>query len=74
MDPYRPPPPMNAPPAGWRPVRIVEPAPPRALPAQDHAAIDADEERARQVTRNVGLAAVAVIGILMIMLCGRALF
>lgn len=65
---------MTPPPSGWRPPRIVEPAAPRALPAQDHAAIDAAEDRAQAMTRTFGLAAGAAILVLIVLLCGRAIF
>ena len=71
---YVPPPQMTPPPPGWRPVHIVEPAAPRALPAQDHAAIDAAEEQAQSVTRTFGLVAGVAIVVLVVLLCGRAIF
>jgi hypothetical protein len=74
VDRYLPPPPMNAPPTGWRPVRIVEPAPPRTLPPQNHAAIDADEARARELTRTFGIVAAVGLAVLLLLLCGRAIF
>jgi hypothetical protein len=52
----------------------VQPAPPRQLPAQDHAGIDADEVRARTLTLGFALIAGAIIVIVMCALCGRALF
>ena len=68
-------PPAMAPPAtGWRPERIVEPAPPRRLPAQDHSAIDADEARARAMTYGIGVLAGVALVILLCAVCGRALF
>jgi hypothetical protein len=71
---YRPPPPTVAPPAGWRPPRVVEPAAPRQLPVQDHAAIDVAEEQARTVTRLLGVAAGVVLVVIGCLLCGRTLF
>jgi hypothetical protein len=65
---------MTPPPSGWRLPRHVEPAPPRALPTQDHVAIDAAEERAQLFTRRFGLIAGAAILALMVLLCGRAIF
>jgi hypothetical protein len=47
---YPGPPPSTPPPAGWRPALVVRPAPPRRLPAQDHAALDAAERAARRLT------------------------
>jgi hypothetical protein len=71
---YAGPPTMTPPPPAWQPQRIVEPAPPRRLPPQDHAAIDADEARARTLTYGVGILAGAVLVILLCALCGRLLF
>jgi hypothetical protein len=72
--PYQPPPPTLAPPTGWRTPRVVEPAAPRQLPVQDHAAIDAAEEQARAVTRLLGVAAGLVLVVIGCLLCGRTLF
>lgn len=71
---YVPPPRMTPPPSGWRPIHIVEPAAPRNLPVQDHEAIDADEARAQNLTRNFGLFAVIAIVALIVVLCGRSIF
>jgi hypothetical protein len=65
---------MMPPPSGWRLPHQVEPAPPRVLPAQDHVAIDAAEERAQLITRRFGLIAGVAILALMVLLCGRAIF
>jgi hypothetical protein len=70
---YHGPPPTTPPPAGWRPAHIVEPPPPRHLPAQDHARIDDEEARARTLTRGVGLVVAAVLVIVLCVLCGRTL-
>jgi hypothetical protein len=71
---YQAPPVSSAPPAGWRPEHVVEPPPPRRLPAQDHGAIDEDEAKARTLTRGLGLLVGAVLLILLCALCGRVLF
>jgi hypothetical protein len=71
---YEGPPPTTPPPYGWQPERIVEPAPPRRLPAQDHTAIDAAEARARTLTYGVGVVVGAILLIVLCGLCGRALF
>ncbi|MEN3612033.1 translation initiation factor 2 [Plantactinospora sp. ZYX-F-223] len=71
---YPGPPPSTTPPPGWRPPLHVQPAPPRALPAQDHAALDAEEGSARTLTYGVGLVGGAVVLVLMCLLCSRALF
>jgi hypothetical protein len=70
---YLGPPPTNPPAPGWRPEFVVEPPAPRALPAQDHAAVDAAERSARTVTYGVGIVAGAVLLIVLCALCGRAL-
>ena len=71
---YQPPPPTVAPSAGWRTPRVLEPAAPRQLPVQNHAAIDLDEERARALTRVLGVAAGLVLVVIGCLLCGRTLF
>jgi hypothetical protein len=71
---YIPPPPTAPPPAGWQPSRLVNPAAPRLLPDQDHAAIDRAEESARALTAAVGIAATVVLIGLLIVLCGRLVF
>jgi hypothetical protein len=64
---------MVAPPAGWRPPYIVEPAPPRWLPSQDHERLDQDEARARTLTQGIAIVAAAIMVILMCAICGRVL-
>ncbi|MGC9667925.1 translation initiation factor 2 [Planosporangium sp. 12N6] len=71
---YTGPPPTNRPPAGWRPRLVVQAPPPRRLPAQDPPAMDEAEQRARTVTLGVALVGGAVMIVLMLVLCGRALF
>ncbi len=71
---YAGPPTMAPPPAVWQPRLIVEPAPPRRLPAQDHAEIDAAEARARTFTYGVAVLTGVVLAFLLFALCGRALF
>ena len=71
---YTGPPSSTPPPSGWRPARMVQPAPPRELPPQDHAGIDADEARARTLTLGLALVAGAIIVIVLCALCGRAAF
>lgn len=76
--PWRPgytgPPPNTPPPHDWRPEFIVQPAPPRPLPAQNHAEIDAREQSARTLTYGIGLVAGALLLIVLCALCGRVLF
>jgi hypothetical protein len=68
------PPPMVPPPPQWHTPHVVQPAPPRQLPHQDHTRIDAEEARARTLTIGLGMVAGAVILILMCGLCARGLF
>ncbi len=71
---YSGPPPTAPPPYEWRPARVLEPAPPRPLPVQDHPAIDADEAQARTLTYGIGAVVAAILLILLCALCGRTLF
>lgn len=55
-------PPVNVPPPpGWRVEAVALPGEPRRLPPQDHAAIDAAEQRARLVTHWLALVSVALM-------------
>ena len=65
---------MVAPPSGWRPEYLVPVPPPRRLPAQDHAALDDEEARARAVTLAMGAVAAALLLVVLCALAGRALF
>ena len=68
-------PPRNvAPPPDWRPRLLIQPQPPRELPAQDLAALDAQEQEARTITLGVGMVAGAVLLVVLLILCGRVLF
>jgi hypothetical protein len=69
--PYQGPPPMVAPPAGWRPTVEYEVQPPRPLPPQDHAAIDAEERRARTVSYAVAIGMGGVLILMAFVLCTR---
>jgi hypothetical protein len=71
---YLAPPPTTPPPAGWLPPRVVQPAPARQLPAQDHERIDAEEAKARTLTQGMGIITGAVLLVLLFALCGRLLF
>lgn len=53
---------------------VVRPAPPRALPRQDHQDLDAKERSARTLTLGVGMVAAAIMLILLCAQCARALF
>ncbi|MBX6748514.1 MAG: hypothetical protein IRY85_02390 [Micromonosporaceae bacterium] len=70
---YTPPPPTAAPPVGWRPYVVVPTAPPRPLPAQDHAAIDAEENAARRFTVAVAVVAMLTLTVLLAVLYGQML-
>jgi hypothetical protein len=71
---YSGPPPNIPPPHDWRPEFVVHPSPPRPLPTQDHADLDAREQSARTLTYGFGLVAGALLLIVLCALCGRALF
>ena len=67
-------PPMSVPPPpDWRPPTVVQPAPPRRLPAQDHAALDAAERAAGRVTLAVSGVAGAIALLLVVALLSRLL-
>jgi hypothetical protein len=72
--PYTGPPRGTPPPPDWRPRLLVQPQPPRPLPPQDLAALDAQEREARTITYGIGLVAGAVLLIVLLVLCGRTLF
>jgi hypothetical protein len=74
VPPYAGPPHADPPPPTWRPPTVAEPPPPRALPAQDFAALDESERSARTVTYGVGLVVGAIALILMCLLCARVIF
>ncbi|THV43204.1 hypothetical protein [Glycomyces buryatensis] len=67
---YAGPPAHVPPPPGWRVESVALPGEPRRMPAQDHEAIDAAEQRARLFTHWTALISVAamfavvIIGIL----------
>jgi hypothetical protein len=71
---YQGPPPSLPPDPAWRPEVVIQPPPPRALPNQDHAALDAQEQSARTLTYGFGLVAAAIILVLTCALCSRLLF
>lgn len=52
---------------------MVQPAPPRQLPPQDHAALDAAEQAARRVTLAVAGAAGLIALLVIIVLLSRLL-
>ena len=71
---YSGPPPSNPPPANWRPPLVQRPVPPRQLPEQDHDRLDVEEQAARTLSQGIGMVAGAVLLVLMLILCARALF
>ncbi|MEV4823988.1 hypothetical protein [Micromonospora sp. NPDC049274] len=71
---YAGPPPSVPPPADWRPPVHLEPAPPRQLPPQDMAGLDAAEQRSQRVTYGFGAAAAVVLVALVCLLCSRIIF
>ena len=70
---YSGPPPTTPPPPGWRPPVAFEPIPPRALPPQEHAALDTEERRARRVTWAVAAVAAVIALAVACMLAGSLL-
>ncbi|MEV0155300.1 hypothetical protein AB0H57_16370 [Micromonospora sp. NPDC050686] len=69
---YAGPPATTPPPPGWRPPVHVQGTPPRRLPPQDMAALDADEQQAQRVTWVLGAVAGVVLLGLLCLLCSRA--
>ena len=68
-------PPSSAPPrSDWRTPVLREPPAPRSLPPQNLAAVDEAEGAAKTVTYGVGMVAAAIVVILIVVLCGRAIF
>jgi hypothetical protein len=70
---YTGPPPTVPPPAGWRLPLVVQSPPPRSMPAQDVPRLDEDEQQARTLTYGIAMVAGAIMFVLMLVLCGRAL-
>ena len=60
-DEYEGPPTNVPPPPGWRVESVAIPSEPRRMPEQDHAEIDAAEQRAKLVTHWTALIAVALM-------------
>jgi hypothetical protein len=52
----------------------MQPSPPRSLPTQDHEALDVHEQSARTLTIGVSMLAGAVMLVILLLVCGRALF
>ena len=71
---YTGPPRTVPPPPDWRPRVLIQPPPPRELPAQDLGALDAREREECTFTYGVGLLAGAILLVVLLIVCGRALF
>jgi hypothetical protein len=71
---YTGPPRAVPPPPDWRPRLLIQPQPPRELPTQDLADLDAREREERTITYGIGMVAGAVLLIVLLVLCGRVLF
>jgi hypothetical protein len=52
---------------------VVQPAPPRHLPAQDHARLDFAEQSARTLTYGIGMVVGAILLVALCTLCVRAI-
>jgi hypothetical protein len=74
FDSYSGPPPTNPPPTGWRPPVVARPPTPARLPEQNHDRIDVEEQAARTLTQGIGLVVGAVMLVLLLFLCARAIF
>jgi hypothetical protein len=53
---------------------VAEPIPPGSLPEQDHDRLDIEEQAARTLTTGIGLVVGAVLLVLLLILCARAVF
>jgi hypothetical protein len=71
---YTGPPTQAPPPAGWRPPTVVKFPPPRALPPQDGSRLDEAEQQARTISYGVAMITGAIMILLILVLCWRALF
>ena len=52
---------------------VAQPVPAGALPEQDHDRLDVEEQAARTLTTGIGLVAGAILLVLLLILCARAL-
>lgn len=68
---YTGPPKSERPAAGWRTPEVVKPVPPRKLPKQDPAAIDAAESRARVLTQGLAILAGSLMFVILIVVLIR---
>jgi hypothetical protein len=53
---------------------VAEPMPPGTLPGQDHDRLDVEEQAANTLTTGIGLVAGAILLVLLLLLCARAVF
>jgi hypothetical protein len=71
---YTGPPTAPPPPSGWHPPVVMQFPPPRSLPPQDLARLDETEQQARTISYGVAMVTGAIMILLVLVLCGRALF
>lgn len=69
---YDGPPQSTPPPQGWKVPEVVAIAPPRDLPPQNQAAIDAAESRARTFSQGLAVLTAALLFVVLIVLLIRA--
>jgi len=53
---------------------VVRPAPPRDMPAQDHASLDVAEQSARTLTYGIGMVVGAILLVVFCTRCARTVF
>lgn len=68
---YTGPPKATPPPKGWKVPEVVAVAPPRELPPQRHAAIDAAEARARTFSQGLAMLTAALLFVVLVVLVVR---
>lgn len=69
---YNGPPRSTPPPKGWKVPEVIAVAPPRELPPQNHASIDAAESRARTFSQGLAVLTAALLFVVLIILVVRA--
>lgn len=69
---YTGPPATKPPPPGWRVPTVVRPTPPRRLPHQDYASIDAAERQSRAVTKGIAVLAASVMFLVLLVVWVRS--
>ncbi|MGH8794333.1 MAG: translation initiation factor 2, partial [Stackebrandtia sp.] len=65
------PPRTDPPPKGWMVPEVIVPAPPRELPSQNHAAVDAAERHARTITQGMAILAGSLMFVVLIVVLVR---